>query len=359
MRAFVFAIRAFATLQSSVVVAHMMMTDPPPLRSQYNEYSTNADYDMTSPLASDGSNYPCKGYLDDTDGKEAVATWKAGSSQSVTLEGSATHGGGSCQLSISEDDGASFKVIKSFEGGCPTEGPDTLNVDVPSDVSSGTRVLAWTWNNQIGNREYYMNCAMITIEDGGSGLDSYPDVFVAQLSSINSCTVAEGVDVLYPSPGDQVEREDGDSNLGDPTGDCGPVSSSSGSSSSGGSSSGSSSSSSDGSSTASGESSAGEPSTTSQITSSATVTDPTSSATMIHYSTLDTDTSYSAGAGASPTSGIGSYPSSSAGTNSSSSAGTDTSAYGKCRLVGQHQPASLWRRRLSSVVRSFGLYSAV
>ena len=52
--------------------------------------------------------------------------------------------------------------------------------------------------------------AMITIEDGGLGLDSYPDVFVAQLSGVNSCTVAEGVDVLYPSPGDQVEREDGE-----------------------------------------------------------------------------------------------------------------------------------------------------
>ncbi|KAL1680196.1 hypothetical protein EV122DRAFT_288914 [Schizophyllum commune] len=314
---FALALCALAALQSSVVRAHMMMSDPPPLRSQYNKYATNADYDMTSPLTSDGSNYPCKGYLDDTSGKDPVATWKAGSSQTVTIEGSANHGGGSCQLSISEDDGASFKVIKSFEGGCPTAGPDKLSVDVPSDVSSGTRVFAWTWNNQIGNREFYMNCAMITIEDGGSGLDSYPDVFVAQLSGVNSCTVAEGVDVLYPSPGDQVEREDGDSKLGNPTGDCGPVSSSSGGSSSG------SSGSSDGSS------------------------------------------STGSGAGTSRTSGIGSYPTASAGSDPSSSAGTDPSAgtdastYQKCRLVAQHQTSSVWRRRLSSVVRSFGLSSAV
>ncbi|KAL1724136.1 hypothetical protein EV715DRAFT_189267 [Schizophyllum commune] len=324
---FALALCALAALQSSVVRAHMMMSDPPPLRSQYNKYATNADYDMTSPLTSDGSNYPCKGYLSDTSGKDPVATWKAGSSQTVTIEGSANHGGGSCQLSISEDDGASFKVIKSFEGGCPTAGPDKLSVDIPSDVSSGTRVFAWTWNNQIGNREFYMNCAMITIEDGGSGLDSYPDVFVAQLSGVNSCTVAEGVDVLYPSPGDQVEREDGDSKLGNPTGDCGPVSSSSGGSSSG------SSGSSDGS------SSTGS----------------------------DTSSTYTAGAGAgtSRTSGIGSYPTASAGSDPSSSAGTDPSAgtdastYQKCRLVAQHQTSSVWRRRLSSVVRSFGLSSAV
>ncbi|KAL1725420.1 hypothetical protein EV714DRAFT_287917 [Schizophyllum commune] len=324
---FALALCALAALQSSVVRAHMMMSDPPPLRSQYNKYATNADYDMTSPLTSDGSNYPCKGYLDDTSGKDPVATWKAGSSQTVTIEGSANHGGGSCQLSISEDDGASFKVIKSFEGGCPTAGPDKLSVDIPSDVSSGTRVFAWTWNNQIGNREFYMNCAMITIEDGGSGLDSYPDVFVAQLSGVNSCTVAEGVDVLYPSPGDQVEREDGDSKLGNPTGDCGPVSSSSGGSSSGSS-----------------GSSGGSSSTGS-----------------------DTSSTYTAGAGAgtSRTSGIGSYPTASAGSDPSSSAGTDPSAgtdastYQKCRLVAQHQTSSVWRRRLSSVVRSFGLSSAV
>ena len=42
------------------------------------------DYSMTSPLISDGSNYPCKGYLADTEGKESVATWAAGSTQSVT-----------------------------------------------------------------------------------------------------------------------------------------------------------------------------------------------------------------------------------------------------------------------------------
>ena len=37
--------------------------------------------------------------------------------------------------------------------------------------------------------------AIVTIEGGGAGLASYPDMFVAQLSDINSCTVPEGVDV--------------------------------------------------------------------------------------------------------------------------------------------------------------------
>ncbi|KAL1686508.1 hypothetical protein GGG16DRAFT_96791 [Schizophyllum commune] len=232
MRAFTIASVAAALVAS--VSAHMEMTSPPPLRSKANKNAgQNIDYSMTSPLEADGSNFPCKGYLDDTEGKESVATWQAGSSQQITITGGANHGGGSCQLSISEDEGKTFKVIKSFEGACPANsGDNTLNVDIPTDVKNGDVVFAWTWNNEIGNREFYMNCAMVTIENGGSGLDSYPDMFVAQLSSINSCTIAEGIDVKYPNPGDQVETADG-AKLGDPTGDCGATGSSSGGSSGG------------------------------------------------------------------------------------------------------------------------------
>ena len=75
----------------------------------------------------------------------------------LSLEGSAIHEGGSCQLSISEDGGSTFKVIKSFMGNCPAAAGVTLNVDIPKDVKSGDVVFAWTWNNNTGNREFYMN----------------------------------------------------------------------------------------------------------------------------------------------------------------------------------------------------------
>ena len=76
----------------------------------------------------------------------------------TSLEGSAIHEGGSCQLSISEDEGETFKVIKSFIGNCPSStGPVTLDVDIPKDVKDGDVVFAWTWNNRVGNREFYMN----------------------------------------------------------------------------------------------------------------------------------------------------------------------------------------------------------
>lgn len=48
------------------------------------------------------SNFACKGYQSDVPGKShAVATVKAGQQFEVALDGSATHGGGSCQFSLS------------------------------------------------------------------------------------------------------------------------------------------------------------------------------------------------------------------------------------------------------------------
>ena len=110
LASFALALCALAALQSSVVCAHMMMSDPPPLRSQYNKYATNADYDMTSPLTSDGSNYPCKGYLDDTSGKDPVATWKAGSSQTVTYVRSP-----SLREEHADEMGAALKEVPTME----------------------------------------------------------------------------------------------------------------------------------------------------------------------------------------------------------------------------------------------------
>ena len=46
------------------------------------------DFDMTSPLANDGSNFPCKGYHTDVPGTStAVATLKAGEQFTVKMEG--------------------------------------------------------------------------------------------------------------------------------------------------------------------------------------------------------------------------------------------------------------------------------
>ncbi|KAJ5775198.1 uncharacterized protein N7511_000209 [Penicillium nucicola] len=218
-----------AMLGASAASAHMIMSSPTP----YSKDSLN-----NSPLAADGSDFPCK--LRDN-AFEAPATETVigiGESHPLTFVGSATHGGGSCQISLTTDlqpsKDSEWKVIKSFEGGCPANvdgnlsggaeaaDPDTFSFKIPEGIAAGKYTLAWTWFNRIGNREMYMNCAPITVSGSSSkrSVDednelysnntqvfdkrssSFPPLFVA---NVNGCTTKEGVDIRFPQPGDYVE----------------------------------------------------------------------------------------------------------------------------------------------------------
>ncbi len=83
---------------------------------------------------------------------DSVQTIAAGSVMDFSLAGTATHGGGSCQISMSYDMGASWNVIHSIIGGCMIEGMD-LNVNIPSEAPSGEALFSWSWFNHEGNRE--------------------------------------------------------------------------------------------------------------------------------------------------------------------------------------------------------------
>lgn len=119
--------------------AHMQMSWPPALRSKFNPYTTDIDYDMTAPLHADGGDYPCKGYhsLVDTPQGRAVVSWKPDQTYNFTLAGSVPDGGGSCQVSLSLDKGQSWKVLHSYVGNCsmsPTcssHCPRTLRLAMP------------------------------------------------------------------------------------------------------------------------------------------------------------------------------------------------------------------------------------
>ena len=135
--------------------AHMEMIDPPALLTKGNRNTgqpTTESYDMKGPLSADGANFPCKGTLKalGTSQGSSVATWQAGSRQTWTLEGSTTHGGGSCQASISTDQGRSFKVVHSYIGGCPLK--LSWDFKVPNDTPQGPALFAFSWNNRGGNR---------------------------------------------------------------------------------------------------------------------------------------------------------------------------------------------------------------
>jgi len=210
------SIAALALLAAMPAVqAHVDMVNPAPINHKNNKFSTNIDYSYTSPATE-----ICKGQL--KAGGAAltpVATWQAGSEQTFTLNPSAVHGGGSCQASISEDSGKTFKTIKTWIGGCVSTDKASLSVAIPKETKSGQVIFAWSWFNKVGNREMYMNCASIEISNGGSGLSGpdYPPILLANLN--NGCSTAEGADILIPNPGKNVENNSQDAKP--PVGNCG------------------------------------------------------------------------------------------------------------------------------------------
>ncbi|KAJ2555400.1 hypothetical protein EV175_002275 [Coemansia sp. RSA 1933] len=163
---------------AATATAHMALLSPCP---RYSSKGTcpalpsgqQLDYSITSPIPDNGvlckSNVPYP---------TPCATWTAGQSITVTFQGSAIHGGGHCQWSISYDNGNTFVVLYEVLTDCFTGNtagtndgyPYTFNL--PSDLPSSSKaVFAWSWVNAVGNREFYMNCADVVIK--GSSATTY------------------------------------------------------------------------------------------------------------------------------------------------------------------------------------------
>ena len=221
--------KSLATLASIVglAAAHMEIKQPAPFRSKFNEFTTDIDYSMTSPLEASGSNFPCKGYHDlfGTPQGQSVVTYTPGETYQVVVTGGTIHNGGSCQVSLSFDRGNSWTVIHSYIGNCPSATGDTsYDFVIPSDTPQGEAIFAWSWFNNLGNREMYMNCASVTIGPGGGSpgttpFDNRPDMFVANVA--NGCATEETFDVEFPNPGPDVTRDDSNAKTAPPTGNCG------------------------------------------------------------------------------------------------------------------------------------------
>lgn len=218
---------SLASLLLTVVSAnaHMIMSTPAP----YSQDSLN-----NSPLQADGSDFPCKIRPNMWQPPTKPNNFPAGSTQPLSFIGSATHGGGSCQISLTTDEhptkNSKWMVIKSFEGGCPADtngnlgggqkaaDPFHFNFTIPTDIPTGKYTLSWTWFNRVGDREMYMNCAPINVSGGGSGKkrdellghrdffkrdnSKYPPMFVA---NINGCTTKESKAIRFPNPGPNVQ----------------------------------------------------------------------------------------------------------------------------------------------------------
>ncbi|GAA5909254.1 hypothetical protein JCM5296_006108 [Sporobolomyces johnsonii] len=199
---------ALAAFGAGLVQAHMQLQYPPPINSKYDPQTPQADidYSMTSPLLPNGSNYPCKGYNtpEAYQTLKPVATLKAGTDFEIEFApGGANHGGGSCQFSISYDQGKTFAVIHSIIGGCPLE--LNYSVPIPSNLPSAeSATFAWTWFNEIGNREEYMNCAIVDIDGSSDTSFTGPGLYRANTLPDGTCITIQNVDVVFPNPGPSV-----------------------------------------------------------------------------------------------------------------------------------------------------------
>ncbi|KAF9698931.1 hypothetical protein EKO04_003101 [Ascochyta lentis] len=194
-------ILATATLCAYVADAHVVMKAPVP-------YSV--DKIDNSPI--NKAQFPCKSQNGFT--VSTMNTMAVGEKQTLTLSGSAVHGGGSCQLSVTLDTeptaSSVFKVIKSMEGGCPGVGTEAEAYDftLPDSIPNGKATFAWTWFSKLsGGPELYMNCAPIEVTGGASDDSKFkelPNMLVANIDE--TCKSVPNFAVQFPDPGSVVQK---------------------------------------------------------------------------------------------------------------------------------------------------------
>ncbi|KAJ1718636.1 hypothetical protein LPJ61_006535, partial [Coemansia biformis] len=169
---------AIAALAGSAA-AHMALTYPCPRYSPHCATKprlpagvADYDYSLKTPLSSsNGGSKPLCKYTKAW--PQPVASWTAGQSVTVTFQkDGAGHGGGHCQFSMSYDGGKTFVVIHEELEHCFFNGPSTSNqpqvfqytFNLPQALpASNSAIFSWSWVNAMGNREFYMNCADVTI----------------------------------------------------------------------------------------------------------------------------------------------------------------------------------------------------
>ena len=113
----------------------------------------------SDPVHISGFNFPCAvSSFDNVNGEGP--TLVPGMGSNIQLLGTAVHSGGSCQISITYDSppnkDSNWRVIKSFEGGCPVKHTGNLDESlgvynklppleytVPQGLHSGAATIAW------------------------------------------------------------------------------------------------------------------------------------------------------------------------------------------------------------------------
>ncbi|KAJ1499154.1 hypothetical protein HMI54_010036 [Coelomomyces lativittatus] len=176
----------------SPALSHMNLIVPVPRTHKNNPFTTDqtVDYDIMAPLDGVKKPFACAG----TKRGPSVLTVNPGEMMVVQIEGGAPHNGGHCEFSISYD-GISFVSLKTIIRECLRATGYKFGVPLPSTIPGGSAIFSWTWVNAEGNREFYQNCADITINGPASGTLTGPPIVVADLPGFPTIPeMTQGVD---------------------------------------------------------------------------------------------------------------------------------------------------------------------
>ncbi|KAJ2001518.1 hypothetical protein H4R26_004094, partial [Coemansia thaxteri] len=142
------------------------------------------DYNESSPIASGGvALQPICKYT--TPWPTLSASWVAGQSLTVVFDSyGSPHNGGHCEWSVSFDSGNTFAVVHRVLSHCFYDSNNNrvnnYTFALPADLpSSGSAVFSWSWINASGNREFYMNCADVSITGSSSTSYTGPQMVIA------------------------------------------------------------------------------------------------------------------------------------------------------------------------------------
>ncbi|KAH7321994.1 hypothetical protein BKA65DRAFT_437476, partial [Rhexocercosporidium sp. MPI-PUGE-AT-0058] len=205
------------------VSGHTYLQHPIPFSSQFLD---------NAPVKSDGSDWPCNGEKD-FHPNGIMNVWERGSTQYLQAMGGASHGGGSCQISVTLDPKpniySQWRVIHSIHGGCPIRNlternygaspttllPSIYNFTIPDWVPIGRAVMAWTWFGRMSVPEMFMNCAPIMVLGGPTDKDMTPKIsnekfytapLMFEANNGNGCwTANKGSCIEFPEPGESLE----------------------------------------------------------------------------------------------------------------------------------------------------------
>ncbi|KAF9994219.1 hypothetical protein BGZ65_010173 [Modicella reniformis] len=176
MKSFIAAASILLSGFALLAEAHITFRYPCPRRGPFAECPQGdanlIDYNIRSPVGThDSIVSPICKWSSSFAGVRPVFT--AGQTVSAVMDIGAYHKGGSCQWTISYDNGQTWVVFQDQLKTCMADAGTSVNYNlpftIPANAPSGPAIINLLWNNNEGNRELYSSCSDVVIQGTNGG----------------------------------------------------------------------------------------------------------------------------------------------------------------------------------------------